>query len=184
MPNTYLLKTDRIVDANGEPTEQFLALWNGLIDTVGGQGRDMVADIIDGTQTLTIEGVGDIATALTAQNANVEAAAASTGGTALTATASPAAVYGLAGTGTTVTGANGTPTYTILWTYISGDTDITMTIAHTTSFTPVFTRSIGTAAVSAVWNAAVTDSAGSPATYNLQVSVFLFGTGGSKVLEP
>ena len=173
MPNTYLRKTDRIVDQDGTPTEQLLALFNDLIDTAGGQGRDKVQGIADGDTVITpnIDGAGDLATVLTSINTNVEAAAASSGGTSLRATASPASVYGVTGSGTTITPTGGTSPYTIAWTYVSGSTDITIT--GVTSMTPTFNLPASVGSASAVWKGVVTDSAGSPATFDVSMPVTL-----------
>ena len=172
MPNTYLRKTDRIIDADGRPSEQFLALWNDLVDTVGGQGRDKVQSIVNGDEALspTIDGVGDLATVLAAINTNVETAAASGSGGALLATASPASIYGVSGAGTTVTPTGGTGPYTIAWTYVSGDTSIS--IVGATSMTPTFTIPPGAGFYSAVWKGVVTDDVA--ATFDVSLPVTLF----------
>ena len=132
-----------------------------------------------GTVVLTdvnLEGFGSLINVQAAQDANISAVAGAASSGALTATASKSSVVGTrvgAGTATTatvtITPAGGTAPYTYAWANKSGDT-IAPTAA--TSATTAFSASVIVGETkSAVYTCTVTDSAGSPATYLVDVGV-------------
>lgn len=145
----------------------------------GIEGADAVTDnvtktnnIVTGTQKIVIDGIGDPATAFTAQAANINTAAQSAGGTELTASADPAYVFGdVDGAGTTITPANGTAPYAVSLAYKSGSTSIT--ISDAASLTPTFNRPNTTGDLDATWTATVTDDAAG--SYPIDIAISLRG---------
>lgn len=169
--------------ATGNPTQEFRD-WieevvfgtsdNSINTVLSGQNG-----IIAGTTPLSdvlIDGRGSLVAEQDAQTDNINNTAASGGD--LSAMADPSYAFNISGTGTvvsssvTVTASGGTPSYSYAWTKVSGD-DISVVSASsdTTTFqaTGVTSGEIRTA----VFRCTVTDSAGSPATTTVDVSVTL-----------
>ena len=181
---------DKIVDADGRPTLDFLTFMDDLIygtapDSIGtllsGRNTDsaQITGIIAGTVAIDplIDSRGRLSEELDATNANIASTASSASAGALTASISPVYAYasttgGASGTtnSVTVTAAGGTPPYTYAWTKKSGDT---VTVNSPTAATTTFSGAVGVVGgfLSAVYTCTVTDSAGSPATFTVDVNV-------------
>ena len=185
---------DKIVDADGRPTLDFLKFMDDLLygtgaDSIGtllsGQNTtsSQVTGLIAGTQPVAdvlISGSGSLVEAQASQDANVLAIGGSGGG-ALYAYSSKSTVGGTrvgAGSVTsasvTITASGGTAPYTYSWAKKSGDA-ITATAAS--SATTAFNGTVGVGeTITAVFTCTVTDSAGSPATFDVDVGVGLSET--------
>lgn len=173
-----------IVDpATGEMTMEFRTWLEELTFGTSDNSINTVLsgqqNIINGTQPLTdvlIDGRGSLVAEQDAQTDNINNTASSGG--ALSASASPSYAYNINGTGTvvsssvTVTASGGTPSYSYAWTKVSGD-DISVVSAS--SDTTVFQATGVTSGEirTAIFRCTVTDSAGSPATTTVDVSVTL-----------
>ena len=167
----------------GRPTMYFFTLMESLLNGTESNSIGTILSgqngIINGTTPLAdvlIDGRGSLVAEQDAQTDNINNTAASGG--ALSAVADPSYAFNINGTGTvvsssvTVTASGGTPSYSYAWTKVSGD-DISVVSASsdTTTFqaTGVTSGEIRTA----VFRCTVTDSAGSPATTTVDVSVTL-----------
>ena len=126
----YLTAQDRIADAQGRPTLEFLNAWNNVVRRLGGQAVDAVADVTATTNGVVtgrvpvsdtiISGQGSVREALAVIAANsAQIAATSTG---LTATPLPVSLFGdrtgpglvvLGPVALTITG--GTGPYGVVW---------------------------------------------------------------------
>lgn len=180
---------DKIVNADGSPTLDF-RLWAD--DLLYGTGADSIGTLLSGQNTTNtrvtgiiagtvaidplIEDRGRLSEELDATNANIASTATSASAGALSASISPAYAYastsgGASGTtnSVTVTAAGGTAPYTYAWAKKSGDT---VTVNGPTAAATTFTGAAGVGGfLSAVYTCTVTDSAGSPATFTVDVNV-------------
>lgn len=137
-----------------------------------------------------IAGRGSLNALNDTQDGNIGSAATNTGsGGSLYATISPTSLTGYrAGAGSvatgdgsgvatvTVTASGGTGPYSYAWAKVSGET---LTVDMPTAATTSFSTSVSTGQLkTSVYRCTVTDSAGSPATYTVDVSITLYETSG------
>jgi len=186
---------DKIVDADGRPTLDFIAWADDLIygtaaDSIGtllsGRNADSakITGIIAGTQPLadvTIQGVGSVTAQQEAQDATFNAFATLIGGGgALTAYADRSGVGGTrVGVGMVtsnfpivITASGGTAPYTYAWTKRSGDAISAITPSSNSTYFNATITELGQT-LTATFRCTVTDSAGSPATFDVDVAVGL-----------
>ena len=116
-----------------------------VIETTAQNATDAlntVDGVVDGSTPIDpqIIDAGLLSSILAAQNENINAAAQSTGGAAMTAAANPSFAVHISQPSTTVTVTGGAGSPTIAWAYSSGD--VGMNIDNATSFSPSWTSVI------------------------------------------
>jgi hypothetical protein len=187
MTSRYWRPGDRIANPDGTPTRQYLEFINARIDDLGGQGRNRINDVANGTEPINpnVQGLGTLQAQFDVINANqtAQSSATSTATGALTASINPGSLYvqnqpGLLSTGNcTVTAVGGTGPYSYAWTKQSGDTLI---VTAPASATTAFEQTVAAGQyLQATYCCTVTDSAA--ATFEVCIPVTIFGFSGRLV---